>query len=296
MPLGYANDRIAKNFPHPHTLHKGLSQREPYTKQLNHTLALQRAAELRFSNEMRPVLDFTRFDACTYSLFACICFSGQFVLKPQIETAHVDVPRPHPTHNGSYTDGWYQMAKEGKRPLLEKDSVQHSEFPWPPQLPVQRQDPPKAQGSMDIFMQEDRNFATESRVQWQRKQGRPSTSFKPSDCSVEDVHKQMYQVESFDYETNMQRSFKKLTPLPRDTQVPKCKINTLGPAAAGGAFWLQKFGGVISQMKESYSEDSILAGRQQQLSECKQGTRKSSKFESQFTTKWDDKLCVMCVA
>ena len=113
------------------------------------------------------------------------------------------------------------MAKEGKRPLLEKDSVQHSGFPWPPQLPLQRRDPPKAQGSMDIFMQEDRNFATESRVQLQRKQGRPSTSFKPSDCSVEEDHQQMCQVESFDYETNMQRSIKTLAPQPRDTKIPK---------------------------------------------------------------------------
>ena len=219
--------------------------------------------------------------------------SGQFIPETTQRNRSRRPTRPHPTHKGSFTDGWYQMAKEGKRPLLEKDSVQHSEFPWPPQLPVQRQDPPKAQGSMDIFMQEDRNFATESRVQWQCKQGRPSTSFKPSDCSVEEVHKQMYQVESFDYETNMQRSFKRLAPHPRDTQIPKCKINTLGPAAAGGAFWLQKFGGVISQMKESYSEDSILASSQQQLSESKQGTRKSGKFDSQFTTKWDDKQCVM---
>jgi hypothetical protein len=103
----------------------------------------------------------------------------------------------------------------------------------------------------------------------------------------------MYQVESFDYETNMQRSFKKLAPQPRDTKIPKCKINTLGPAAAGGAFWLQKFGGVISQMKESYCEDSIKASSQQQLSESKQGARKPGKFDSQFTTKWDDKLYVL---
>ena len=60
MPRGYCNDRISKNFPHPHSLHKDLSQREPYTKELNHTLALQRATERRISNEMRPVLDFTR--------------------------------------------------------------------------------------------------------------------------------------------------------------------------------------------------------------------------------------------
>jgi hypothetical protein len=63
MPRGYNNDRIAKNFPHPHALHKDLSSREPYTKQLNRELALQRATELRVSNEMRPVLDFTRWAA-----------------------------------------------------------------------------------------------------------------------------------------------------------------------------------------------------------------------------------------
>ena len=182
------------------------------------------------------------------------------------------------------------MAKDGKRPLLEKDSVQHSEFPWPPQVSVQRQEPPKNQGSMDIFMKEDRNFATENRVQLQRKEGRPSTSFKPSDCSVEEVHKQMFQVQPCEYETNMQRSFKKLAFPARETKIPKCKINTLGPAAAGGAFWLQKFGGVVSQMKESYSEDSVKAGLAQHASESKQGSLKSGKFESQFTTKWDDKL------
>jgi hypothetical protein len=185
------------------------------------------------------------------------------------------------------------MAKEGKRPLLEKDSVQHAEFPWPPQLPLQRQDPPKAQGSMDIFMKEDRSFATENRVQLQRKQGRPSTSFKPSDCSVEEVHKQMFLVEPCEmYETNMQRSFKQLAIPARDTKVPKCKINTLGPAAAGGAFWLRKFGGVVSQMKESYSEDLLQASNVQQASEPTQGARKTGKFDSQFTTKWDDKLYV----
>lgn len=182
------------------------------------------------------------------------------------------------------------MAKEGKRPLLEKDSVQHAEFPWPPQLPLQRRDPPKSQGSMDIFMKEDRDFATESRVQLHRKQGRPSTSFKPSDCSVEEVHRHMYQVEPCEYETNMQRSFKQLAFPPRDTKVPKCKINTLGPAAAGGAFWLRKFGCVVSQMKDSYSEDAFKGSNVHEASQLKQSTRKTGKFDSQFSTKWDDKL------
>jgi hypothetical protein len=68
MPLGYNNDRIAKNFPHPHALHKDVSQREPYTKQLKRMLAIQRATELRISNEMRPVIDFTRFE------FFVVCF------------------------------------------------------------------------------------------------------------------------------------------------------------------------------------------------------------------------------
>jgi hypothetical protein len=147
---------------------------------------------------------------------------------------------------------------------------------------------------MDIFMKEDRNFATENRVQLQHKQGRPSTSFKPFDCSVEEVHKQMFQVEACQvYETNMQRSFKQLAFPARETKVPKCKINTLGPAAAGGAFWLKKFGGVVSQMKESYSEDALQGCSMQQLSEPKQGAQKTGKFDSQFTTKWDDKLYVV---
>ena len=225
-----------------------------------------------------------RFDACRRMPVT--------VNHPEVTTPHHHVARPHPSHNGSFTDGWYQMAKEGKRPLLEKDSVQHTEFPWPPQLPLQRQDPPKAQGSMDIFMKEDRNFATENRVQLQRKQGRPSTSFKPSDSSVEEVHKQMFLVEPFSYETNMQRSFKQLAFPERETKVPKCKINTLGPAASGGAFWLQKFGNVVSQMKESYSEDSLKANTAPHASESKQASRTAGKFDSQFTTKWDDKLYV----
>jgi hypothetical protein len=182
------------------------------------------------------------------------------------------------------------MAKEGKRPLLEKDSVQHSEFPWPPQLAAQRQQPPKDQGSMSIFMKEDRSFATESRAQLQPKQGRPSTSFKPGDCSVQHVHSQMYLVEQTEYETSMQRSFKRLPFPARETQIPKCKINTLGPAAAGGAFWLQKFGNVMSQMKESYSEECVKTSCAEQAFEPKQGSRKTGKFDSQFTTKWDDKL------
>jgi hypothetical protein len=143
---------------------------------------------------------------------------------------------------------------------------------------------------MSIFMKEDRNFATESRAQLQRKQGRPSTSFKPGDCSVEQVHSQMYQVEACEYQTNMQRSFKALAFPPRETKIPKCKINTLGPAAAGGAFWLQKFGGVTSQMKASYSEESLKAGSASQAAEATQAPRRTGKFDSQFTTKWDDKL------
>jgi len=63
MPRGYNNDRISKNFPHPHALHKDLAQREPYTKQLNRSLAVQRANELAYTNEMRPVIDFTRLGA-----------------------------------------------------------------------------------------------------------------------------------------------------------------------------------------------------------------------------------------
>ena len=80
MPRGYNNDRIAKNFPHPHALHKDLTQSQPYTKELMRTLAAQRAAELRISNEMRPVIDFTRsvasvllfnFYSCVYALVCC---------------------------------------------------------------------------------------------------------------------------------------------------------------------------------------------------------------------------------
>ena len=121
MPRGYCNDRISKNFPHPHALHKDLSQREPYTKELNHTLALQRATELRISNEMRPVLDFTRLrvlmlaPARMLSLYACVLYHrAVHFLKPQNETAHFDLPgRTLHTRAALLTDGikWQKKVK-----------------------------------------------------------------------------------------------------------------------------------------------------------------------------------------
>ncbi len=93
MPLGYNNDRIAKNFPHPHALHKDLSQSQPYTKELMRTLATQRAEELRISNEMRPVIDFTRFVSMvllfySYScVYALVCTSGLPVVWQQFASA-----------------------------------------------------------------------------------------------------------------------------------------------------------------------------------------------------------------
>jgi hypothetical protein len=68
MPRGYNNDRIAKNFPHPHALHKDLSQPEPYTKELKRLLASQRATEQRISNEMHPTIDFTRLVSSLFLL------------------------------------------------------------------------------------------------------------------------------------------------------------------------------------------------------------------------------------
>jgi hypothetical protein len=77
MPRGYNNDRIAKNFPHPHALHKDFSEREPYTKELNRTLAVQRANELAIADEMRPAIDFTRLGV--YFMFFALIFGSNSV-------------------------------------------------------------------------------------------------------------------------------------------------------------------------------------------------------------------------